>query len=622
MGVWHDIAAWLWRLLPGNPILVRVVRSGARRQRDHWVRLVYLLALVAVFVLGGGLALGTTERSLAELAKHSTRTFMAVSLVQLFLMCFVAPVFCAGAITQEKDANTYHILLTTPLSNAQIVLGSLFSRLFFVWTLLLSGLPIFSITMLYGGVTTAEIMESFGLAASTGLLTGSIAITISFLKVGTRRTMFAFFAGIAVYLMGVGLAGLSPWAQLAVAPPATTFLGTEQRMSWLAPLHPFLALLVATGQTPPPDVAALAAHPGLVRWALVNPQYAYITLTFGVSAVLILVSLTSVRRGARQGETGWLTGLCQRILPRRLYPGRRPVRRVWRNPIAWREAATRASAGGRSVMRLLFNVAGLTAGLALVASYHAGTFGSGAAAAAAARSWLVPLVWLELAVILLLVTNTAAATFTREKEAQTIELLLCTPLTSRYIVGGMLQGLVRLVGPLIAVPTVTLAVCAVLDMLRWERTPPLVAVEAVFLLPMQIVAFTALAAMIGLRFSLTSQKTVQAVMLSMVTVLGLAGLLSACGLAFRETMVSIAAVLLPFTPVWAVHALIDPWRAAEVAYMSSSYGSAPSADIVFHFRLVRSLFSLVAVGGYAAAAYSLYVSLVRNFDMTLRRQSA
>jgi len=110
------------------------------------------------------------SRALSELAKQSTQTFMYVSMVQLLLMSFIAPVFCAGAITQEKDANTYHILLTTPLSNAQIVLGSLFSRICFVWVLLLSGLPIFCITMLYGGVTTTEICESFGRRAPWGRL--------------------------------------------------------------------------------------------------------------------------------------------------------------------------------------------------------------------------------------------------------------------------------------------------------------------------------------------------------------------------------------------------------------------------------------------------------------------
>ena len=126
-GVTRDLGSWFWRLLPANPILVRVVSMGGKRMRHFLARLTYLGVMLVVMVIFGTGFFG--DRSLAELAKSSTQTFMWVSLVQLFLMSFIAPVFTAGAITQEKDSNTFHILLTTPLSNAQIILGSLISRL-------------------------------------------------------------------------------------------------------------------------------------------------------------------------------------------------------------------------------------------------------------------------------------------------------------------------------------------------------------------------------------------------------------------------------------------------------------------------------------------------------------
>ena len=264
---------------------------------------------------------------------------------------------------------------------------------------------------------------------------------ISFLKIGTRRTIFAFFVGVAVYLLGVGLIGLSSFGQLAQAPPATTFFDPNRQysMSWLAPIHPFLALMVVTGQTPAPDPATVHSFGRVGQWLLAYPQYGYMAVTTLASAVMVLASLIYVRRGAKEGETTILSRLFDRILPYRGGERRRKPRRVWRNPIAWREAATRASAGGRSALRLLFNVAGLTMGVALLIACHTGTWGTGPAAAAGARDWLVPLVWIELAVILLVVTNTAATTLTREKESLTIELLLATPLTSRYIIAGMLQ---------------------------------------------------------------------------------------------------------------------------------------------------------------------------------------
>ena len=56
--------------------------------------------------------------SLGELAKASAHAFPRyMSYLQLGLVALLAPVFTAGAITQEKDSQTYDILLSTPLTN-------------------------------------------------------------------------------------------------------------------------------------------------------------------------------------------------------------------------------------------------------------------------------------------------------------------------------------------------------------------------------------------------------------------------------------------------------------------------------------------------------------------------
>src|SRR3954465_4888543 len=194
---------YLWRLVPANPILLRVVEAGGKRRRDLFVRCGYLalLILVVIFALvGAGGTLGTG--SLGELAKVSAKIFQQMSYLQLGLVALLAPVFTAGAITQEKDSQTYDILLATPLTNGQIVLGSLLSRLFFVIALLVSGIPIFSITQIFGGVAIRSIVMSFLIAAATTFVTGSLAMAIATFKVGTRRTIFSFYMFVVIYLVG------------------------------------------------------------------------------------------------------------------------------------------------------------------------------------------------------------------------------------------------------------------------------------------------------------------------------------------------------------------------------------------------------------------------------------
>ena len=142
----------------------------SRRPRHMWMRFAYLgilLAVVLVALLGSGG--GSENSSLATLAKGASQTFKLASITQLLLMSFLSPVFTAGAITQERDAQTFNILISTPLSNAQIVIGSLASRLFFVIVLLMAGLPIFLTTMIYGGVTTGQIMRSFAISGGTAV---------------------------------------------------------------------------------------------------------------------------------------------------------------------------------------------------------------------------------------------------------------------------------------------------------------------------------------------------------------------------------------------------------------------------------------------------------------------
>src|SRR5438105_5792598 len=195
------VGEYIWRLVPANPILLRVVEAAGKRRRDLFVRSGYL-ALLILLVLFAILGSGDLGVGLDKLAAVSAKLFQQLSYLQLGLVALLAPVFTAGAITQEKDSQTYDILLSTPLTNGQIVLGSLLSRLFFVVALLVSGIPIFSITQIFGGVAIRSIVMSFLIAAATTFITGSLAMAIATFKVGTRRTIFSFYLFIVIYLVG------------------------------------------------------------------------------------------------------------------------------------------------------------------------------------------------------------------------------------------------------------------------------------------------------------------------------------------------------------------------------------------------------------------------------------
>ncbi|MBI1824871.1 MAG: ABC transporter permease subunit [Planctomycetes bacterium] len=591
----------LWHLLPGNPILVRVVNGSSRRVRHLWLRVIYLSSLLAV-VLFSLLSSGGQHSSLTDLAKSASQTFAWASTAQLMLMCFLAPVFTASAITQERDAQTFNILLSTPLSNAQIVLGSLMSRLYFVIMLLVAGLPIFLMTMVYGGVTTRQIIESFALSGSTAILTGALAIFIAMVGVGTRRTIFSFYLLIALYLLTFYLLG--QWSKTWVDGSPPNVAGTK--MSWLAPLHPFLALEVAINRVHAPTLAQLGDHGSIARSALAYPSAAFVSWTTLTSLALISFSLFFVRRGAKSGESKFWTSLVSRFRRKSQGERTRTPRNVWSNPVAWREAKTRIAGG--AFTRWAVILAGFGAAIDILLSYARGTL-----PLAEAPYWFAGLIVVQFALAMLIATNTAATAMTKEKEGKTMDLLLTTPLTSKYILWGKLRGIVSFAAPLLAGPLGVLTLFVIIATVKSPQTPP-VWLEAPITLSALILIYTAIACVVGLRFSLISRTNMVAVMSSVGVMVLLCGLASMIGFAIvQASSGEFGAFLAPFTPFTAIKFLVDP---------GSLFGTpkdfAEGAGMARTAALTGSIAALLL---YAFMVWRWYTGLVRDFDMTIRKQT-
>lgn len=712
------IPNYLYRLLPANPILLRVVELGGKRKRDLVVRCIYLGLLTAIVLLS--IAFGsdryTGDVSFSALTKVSGKIFQQMSYVQLALVALLAPVFTAGAITQEKDSQTYDILLSTPLSNAQIVLGSLLSRLFFIVALLISGIPIFSITQIFGGVAISSIVASFGIAAATAFVTGALAMAIATFKVGTRRTIFSFYLAIIIFLVGGMLLDRIETLRPAIG-VETTASGVaandpktgepvliRTKTSWLTAINPFLALRSLFGEPEytPPDLGQLppALQSWPVGWYLSRPHAFYMAFNFTISLLLITPSIILLRRMAQStfSPKAWLL---QKLpftkVAEGTAVGSRKPRNVWNNPIAWREAKTKASAARATFIRYAFIVGGLAGAIFLLVQFAStepadaflspGAYNANAnnlfiqgkdrgtyrvnpntvftlngspdpvavtslrgsykvvnfmpknarlpltqvdlvdmprkMDASTVRRYLLGLVILEFAAILLIVTNAAASTVTREKEDGTLDLLLSSPITSRYYIWGKLRGLVAFVLPLVAVPVASVFLFVLFDTVRTlgESDPNqkwVVFPEAVIVLPATLIIVSAFAAIVGMQMSLRMRTTVRAVMASVSIVLGACGLLGFCGFQILSNSSrgaqTIGLILGSFSPFTVMTLLIDPYTMAGNTFTGSPAEATQGRLIVFAF-------SLAATAAYSGVVYAMYVSMVKNFDMTIRRQS-
>jgi ABC-type Na+ efflux pump permease subunit len=239
------------------------------------------------------------------------------------------------------------------------------------------------------------------------------------------------------------------------------------------------------------------------------------------------------------------------------------------------------------------------------------------------RKFLLGMVAIEFAVILLIVTNAAASTVTREKEDGSLDLLLATPITSRYYIWGKLRGLVSFVLPLAAVPLISILIFVICDIFRFmggsQDSDWIVFPEAVFVLPGTITIVVAFAAILGMQMSLRCRRTVMAVMSSVGIVMGASVGMGLCGsqIVDARAMSSIGLVFGSFSPFTLMTLLIDPRSfASEQFGFNSGDPTATSGP-----RILVFVFGWIATGAYTLVVWGMYKSMVKNFDMTIRKQS-
>jgi len=170
-----------------------------------YIRAIYLAALIVVLLWSMLIIAGDGEMSVRQLASAGATSFTRIAYLQIFLICILAPVFMGGAIAQEANPRTWEVLLTTPMSAAEIVLGNLFGRLFFVIGLLVCSMPLFALTQYFGGVPGSAILASYLVAGCTALFVGALAIALSVSRLVGKRAFFVFYVAIVSYL-GVTIA--------------------------------------------------------------------------------------------------------------------------------------------------------------------------------------------------------------------------------------------------------------------------------------------------------------------------------------------------------------------------------------------------------------------------------
>ncbi|MCA9277098.1 MAG: ABC transporter permease subunit [Phycisphaerales bacterium] len=613
---------WLLRLGPANPIAVRLVQNASRRSKHLYVRSAYLAVLILVLLWAMlGNTPGGAAVSYRELASAGATSFAWIAYLQVGLICVIAPVFMAGAIAQEANPKTWDIVLTTPMSKLEIVLGNLFGRLFFVLALLFASLPLFALTQFFGGVPGKSIINAYIVSAGAATLVGAIAIALSVSRLAGQRAVFTFYVSVVTYIATT--IAIDAWL-------GSRGMGMGPKgdgVTLVTALNPFLAIRAQLSPTTYPS-ADPGAYTGLAGFMLASPAAAWSTFSILISVVLAGFSTLTVRSGGLRQVTQGASGApwYRKIFGLRgADEEHRPPRTVWSNPIAWREAAARNATLGRMLARWSFvTLGGLTA-VAVVVLYHTGTLNQNDF-----QFIIKSLVFTEVFLIALVALNMAATAVAGEREDGTLDLILTTPITPKLYLAGKMRGLVAYLLPLIAVPVFTLLVAGLYTLVGGlgkkelasyaYKIPggttidvPVIVPEAGIVLAIMFVPFIAFCVMIGLHWSLKSKGTLSAVVGTVAVVFITSGILGMCGWASASDMPVIGPALATLSPASLIDAMISPVnRLDETINQAGGSGLATA-------RVAMAVGAIVSAGIYIAIVYGVLTAMVRNFDFTVRK---
>lgn len=189
-----------------NPILQRELKQNARTKRT-----VVLITGVTGFLLLFALLFiyYIFERTGQQNIKSALSIYLMSSALLFLAVLLITPAIMAGSITQERERQTYDLLLCAKITPIAIVRGKLLSGVSLMTLLLFAALPVFGLMFFLGGITIYEIFQFYGLLLLAVFFTGSISI---FYSSFCKKTMVAsVFTYLTILFLTAGLGALIFW---------------------------------------------------------------------------------------------------------------------------------------------------------------------------------------------------------------------------------------------------------------------------------------------------------------------------------------------------------------------------------------------------------------------------
>ncbi len=572
-----------------GPVFNREILTTPRSLRLYLARAGYVAALFGLVFTAWLILFGSKQQSgLGDLARFGSAIFTVLAPLQLAIAVAFSALLTAAAVAQEKDRRTLDLLLMTNLSNTELVLGKLLASMLTVLVPIFAAIALLMLITLLGGVSYLQVFRVVAVTLAAAAVAGSLGSTVALCRERTFQSLALTALLLVLWLIGgevIAAGVLGPgWAGLSAD-------------HWAESLSPLRAIFAAI--RPLDHQSQLGAAP--VWWqASVN---LFLIIAMVTTAVLNLWAIARVRVWNPMQET-------QRSLQTSDGPQATTTsdvtaaesRRVWDNPILWREICTWAYGKKIIVVKLAYLVIFAICAAALITEIGAGE-GTAYRASTGVSDTAKPL--MPLMVLGLILVNALAVTsLTNERDLRALDLLLVTDLSPKEVIFGKLGGIFYNSKEMILLPLL-------LSVLLWYRD--YMSTENLVFLVLASLVMNSFVAMLGVHIGMTYADSRTAVGVSLGTVLflllgigvcmrmmvafqgsfnnqlqaffafmvgGGAGLYWALGRRNPSTAIAIASGLTPFVTFAVITNFLQAGFGAAFLLTVATYGFATAALLV------------------------------------------
>ncbi len=426
-----------------GPIFDKELRVISRRKRTYVLRCIYVMLMLILVVLAwltavDNLGPASDAYSASRMAGAGLSIVTTIVVFQFIMLQLMGVILTSAAISEEIHRRTLGVLMTTPISSFQIVMGKLFGKLLQLLMLLALSVPLLAIVRVFGGVPWRLLIASTCITATAVLFAASVSM---FFSIGSRRAYGAFIktllCGLFLYLL---LPGLFTWMvyKSDVAGDGGAFALA------LLSTQPFMMMSFELTRAYMPNIGGMPN----VSWIL------HCVIMMVASASVLLLCIVRVRRAALRQITGQGAGKSKGVAPPPLPaqaigqagiaqppplpppPRQGRARTVTGSPVVWKELHQRLF---RKRSRVIWATIAIVITFLIAYGIAGDTLED-----AEIQVVFVTIAFLVAAVV---TTQVTATGITSEKEAGTWPILLATPLSNGHILSGKIMGSMRRTAP-------------------------------------------------------------------------------------------------------------------------------------------------------------------------------